>query len=243
MNDKLTMTNPLGELIKSSLSKKGWSAEKLARNINYNGGTIRQIISGQRVPKYKTLILEKIARELDISLEDMERVHSQALKEKEEKGKGKRSGKSFNTINEITEPLKKLDDINPSYSENFCTMKEPCGAIRGTQNLIKTKISMLKALLKDEKIPDNNKIYIIFMGKDSILDSHKELGKEYQNLLAKVIAKGWDVIHIMRLDSNHIEELMKLCLTPLDFLMRRGNINHNIFSIVNLFYNRPTEYF
>ena len=220
--------NALGQFIKKKLTEqKLEGVEKFAEGI-CDSGSFRQILSGRRVPKLGSELIKKIADKLNVPFDEIEGYQIQSMKEKQTLRETSTQSKKKATQEELFEPLTPLpSDNNLDLGEEG---KRPNNGeyIAGCQRLISTKIQILKDLFtktKEQGLSEEEEkktIFIVFQGEQSIFSISKEYQNEYQSRLADVIAQGWNVKHLIRLDPNFLERTYEIASNSFRFLGNQG---------------------
>lgn len=220
----------LCDFLQERLKLQGLSATELAKRIARNGGTIRAIVSGTRVPKLRSDIMIEIANELNIEVEAMDSYHLASIKDKKLKSSPKKPGRPSRQISQLAEPLTDIGELKTT--EDTQDYRPKTGKIKSIPNIVELlniKIRILNDLLS-EPVPENNHIFITFQGKKSIFEGHEDFGRKYQKSLEKVIAHGWNVIHLIRLDPLYRERTYEVVSNSFRFFGGKGDYSPRYFS-------------
>lgn len=199
---KPTMSETFGEFLKKQLQKKGWSAEKLAKELSEDGGTVRAWVRGDRVPRLGHRGISQIVNLLDIQpSEKLENLQIESLKQRESEGRRKRIHKKAieESIDEYLNPMTGFDDSSGDTKINDYRPKRTHGCIKGARKVAETMIAMVNGL---PELPNssNDQILVTFQSKNSIFFQEKELKNQWQKSLLYALNRGWRIKHLIRLD-------------------------------------------
>jgi hypothetical protein len=195
--------NIFGEFLKNQLSinerTKGWSAQRLAKELSEDGGTVRAWLRGTRIPSVHHPCIEKLSRILNIDSSEIQKIQLEALKDKKKQGRPK------TPQNNYLDPLAELDCSATKVEIDDHRKIKSHGSLLGTRKLGETMISMVRNLpdVKDlisSKGTYENQILLTFQSKNSIFYKEKDLNNEWQKSLLGAIHKGWKITHLIRLD-------------------------------------------
>lgn len=183
-----------GDLLSELLSLRGWTASKLAREINVDGSYVRKWIRGERIPALKSNHVEKISDCLSNGM-DKENYGSYI------ESLGYMVGTDIldilreGQINSLTlnkkynVPVKEQNDLSkiPAF-------------VKGKEEVFKYVSMILDTAYKSNG--GNKEILMTFQGDKDILDGYEKVHDYFIKMVSKLAISGWKVRHLWRLKSN-----------------------------------------
>lgn len=188
------------DLLKQHLKDSKLSAELLGKELNIDGGLVRSWVRGDRIPALNHECIPKIADLLKIPIDELKYYQEKSLLQRQSQRKIRRETKH------ISEELKLLaspdeltaDELTEKTSVEYC--RNVSSAIEGVEKVVRTAIHILENLPSPQD--DNNTIFLTFQGRKSCFELFSNLNRKWLNALKEVMQKGWDICHIIRLDSD-----------------------------------------
>lgn len=200
-----------GDLISQLLELRGWTASKLAREINVDGSYVRKWIRGERTPALKSDYVEKISGCLSNGMDEKVYMnYIESLGYKVETGildiLMEAQINSLTLNKKYNSPIKKRNNLSkvPSF-------------VKGKEEVFKYASMILNAAYENNSC--NKEIFMTFQGEKDILDGYEKTHDYFINIVSKLVTKGWNIKHLWRLKDNdariatlvrNITELLKL---------------------------------
>lgn len=200
-----------GDLLSQLLELRGWTASKLAREINVDGSYVRKWIRGERTPALKSDYVEKISGCLSNGMDEKVYMnYIESLGYKVETGildiLMEAQINSLTLNKKYNSPIKKRNNLSkvPSF-------------VKGKEEVFKYASMILNAAYENNSC--NKDIFMTFQGEKDILDGYEKTHDYFINIVSKLVTKGWNIKHLWRLKDNdariatlvrNITELLKL---------------------------------
>lgn len=200
-----------GDLLSELLEFRGWTASKLAREINVDGSYVRKWIRGERIPSLKSDYVEKISACLLSGIDkEVYENYIENLGYKIE----------TNILDILREAQINSLTVNKNYKiklkKDNALSKLPSFA-KGKEEVFKYVSMILDAAYKSSG--GNKEILMTFQGEKDILDGYEKVHDYFIKMISKLASSGWKIRHLWRLKSNdtrtvtlvrNITELLKL---------------------------------
>ncbi|OPJ58307.1 helix-turn-helix domain-containing protein [Clostridium oryzae] len=212
MSKRISFGDMLGEL----LAIRGWSASKLAKEINVDASYVRKWIKGTRIPSLKSDYVEKISyyllkgfneksyekykHELDYNSDiELGSILSEAqiysLKEKKK-----------STFNIILPTEKNELEILLESIPHFA---------KGREAVFKYTKLIFEAACKNQCV--NKDIFMTFQGEKDILDGYENTHGYFLNIISQLLNNNWRLTHLWRLKNNDTR-IVRLVSNILSFI-------------------------
>lgn len=190
MENKILFGDLLGEL----LALRGWTASKLAIEINVDASYVGKWVRGERTPSLKSNYVEKISNCILKGL-DKEAYENYI----EDLGYEMQA----NILDIMREAQINSLTVNKRYhtamkKENNLSKIPPF--VKGKEEVFKYVRIIFNAAIKNRK--PNRKIFMTFQGEKDILDGYEKTHEYFMDIISKVLAAGWKIEHLWRLKSN-----------------------------------------
>lgn len=223
----MTNQQTLSQFLKSKIheQKKKFQTEAIFVNkLKGDDGSIRQIIRGDRIPADKNPILKSMAELLDVEEQTLLLCCIESRRQKREnspsRNKPKKSVTNYKQVDNGIEPLTEGEAPPTNFNISNSLPKQKYATIEGSKKLACAIISILKKIEKHDS--GSNRVLLTFQSRDSLFGSDLALEREYQKSLVEALEKGWNIEHLIRLDSKHKQRTYEIVANSTRFFGQKG---------------------
>ncbi|WP_234117378.1 helix-turn-helix domain-containing protein [Clostridium hydrogenum] len=200
-----------GDLLSELLALRGWTASKLAREINVDGSYVRKWIRGERIPALKSNHVEKISACLSKGInKEVYEDYIETL--------------GYKIETSILDILREAQINSLTVDKNYKVTLKKDNMLSKLPSFVKGKEEVFKyvSMILDTAYKSNcrnKEILMTFQGDKDILDGYEKMHDYFIKMISKLVSSGWTVRHLWRLKSNdtrtvtlvrNITELLKL---------------------------------
>lgn len=183
-----------GDLLSELLALRGWTASKLAREINVDGSYVRKWIRGERTPALKSDYVEKISACLSNGMDEKNYVnYIESL--------------GYKVESDILDILRETQINSLTLNKNYKVTLKNENVLSKVPSFVKGKEEVFKyiSMILDTAYKSNDgskEILMTFQGDKDILDGYEKVHDYFIKMISKLASNGWKVTHLWRLKSN-----------------------------------------
>lgn len=183
-----------GDLISELLSLRGWTASKLAREINVDGSYVRKWIRGERIPSLKSDYVEKISICFSNGIDkEVYENYIEAL--------------GYKIETNILDILREAQINSLTVDKNYKVALKKDNALSKLPSFVRGKEEVFKyvSIILDTAYKSNSgrkEILMTFQGDKDIFDGYEKVHDYFIRMISKLAGSGWRVRHLWRLKSN-----------------------------------------
>ena|GEM_PF-4867954 len=183
-----------GDLLSELLALRGWTASRLAREINVDGSYVRKWIRGERIPALKSNHVEKISACLSNGIDEKNYVnYIESL--------------GYKAETDILDILREAQINSLTLNKNYKVTLKNENALSKVPSFVKGKEEVFKyiSMILDTAYKsngENKEILMTFQGDKDILDGYEKVHDYFIRMISKLVGSGWKVTHLWRLKSN-----------------------------------------
>lgn len=183
-----------GDLLCELLALRGWTASKLAREINVDGSYVRKWIRGERTPALKSDHVEKISACLLSGMN--KKIYGDYIE-----------SLGYKTEADMLDILREAQINSLTLNKNYKVTLKSENALSKVPSFVKGKEEVFKyvSMILDTVYKSNDvskEVLMTFQGDKDILDGYEKVHDYFIKMISKLASGGWKVTHLWRLKSN-----------------------------------------
>lgn len=190
-----------------------WTTPKLAAALGVDASLVRRWLRNDRVPPFSSNYLERIAELLRLSPTERQQLEASQVTSQQARAHGtlaqRRSAESQGVaalLKEAATAPSKQKDIG-SLPQNRFVLPTDGEPIRGVTTVCEAALELLRQA-SEQDITANTAptIYLTYQGARSITEV-ADLDEQWEAAMRSVRMKGWNIRHLLRLDSNALRSV------------------------------------